>query len=131
MRKITLFIMLFALSTGFQASAQELKIGSQCWALWEENNTYYVGTIVELDSTVKGGGYLVVYADGGVAVVPATLVFPFKISVGTPVHAMWWRDGDFYPGKIAKIVGEALYIYFDDGDEGWTSLAGISIPAPK
>ncbi len=127
MRKAVI-IAFIILTAGLSASAQALKIGSRCLAYWEENKTWYVGAIVEEDSTIKGGGYLVVFADGDVAVVPATLVKPLTIGAGSKVMAMWWKNGSFYPGTVARVVGEALYINFDDGDKGWTSWAGIAVP---
>ena len=48
------------------------------------------------------------------------------LAVGSRVLARW-SDGTYYPGSIARIVGRALYIHYDDGDERWVPLSGIAV----
>jgi hypothetical protein len=127
MRKNIFFILLLMIVAGTAANAQtSIKIGSPVLAYWEETQLYYVGTVVEKDNTVKGGGYLVIFADGDQAVVPGVRVRELDVKEGTKVLAMW-SDKSYYPGTVAKIVGNALFINFDDGDEEWTSWAGIAV----
>lgn len=39
--------------------------------------------------------------------------------VGELVEAKW-DDGEFYPGKIAKVESNRYFILYDDGNEGWS-----------
>lgn len=96
--------------------------GSTVLAWWAQGEAWFVGTVVE----PQGGGFLVVFEDGDQAVVPAARIKALDIRVGSPVLALW-SDKKFYPGTVARIVGRALYIHFDDGDKGWTSWAGIAV----
>jgi hypothetical protein len=127
MQKIVSFLILFLLlGAGIAQSQSAFEIGDSVLAFWEPNKLYYVGTIVERDSTVKGGAYRIIFADGDQAVVPTAKIRELNITEGSIVLAMW-SDKRFYPGTVAKIVGSALFIHFDDGDKGWTSWAGIAI----
>ena len=110
----------------FISSANEYKTGESVLAYWEATKLYYVGTIATVDNTIKGGGCLVIFEDGDQAIIPSSLIKPIDVREGKQVLAMW-KDKKFYPGVINKIVGRALFIYFDDGDKGWTSWAGIAV----
>lgn len=123
MRKPILIAAFIILAAGMAAGQHNLKPGSACLAYWAENELYYIGTVVEaVDS-----GYRVIFADGDQAVVSAGMIKPYAyVKVGAKVLALW-EDGKSYPGIIARVVGGAFYIRFDDGDEGWTSAAGIAV----
>jgi hypothetical protein len=41
--------------------------------------------------------------------------------VGDRVLCKWSRDAYWYPGTIQAIDGERLHVYFDDGDNEWTT----------
>jgi hypothetical protein len=123
-----LSVLLFSLAAGALQAQAALRPGDMCLAYWEENDLYYVGTVAAEDNTVKGGGYLVIFADADQAVVPRDRVKPFTIKAGSKVLALW-SDGDLYPGTVSRIIGGALYIEFDDGDKGWTSWSGIAMEA--
>ncbi len=126
MRKTVFLVLLIVLVAGAQASAQaKLAVGSICLAYWEPNGYYFVGTLVEEPSEAKGS-YRVVFADGDQAIVPAARVRLLDVGVGAKVWAKW-SDGRFYSGTVARITGWALFIEFDDGDEGWASWAGIAV----
>ena len=38
-----------------------------------------------------------------------------------------WTDGKRYRGKVAKVVGRAFYIHYEDGDKGWVPWGWISM----
>ncbi len=103
----------------------QVDLGQTVWAYWEETGGYYPGVAVEYDNSIKGGAYRVVFFDTDSALVPATRIRPLSLKVGGPIYAKW-TDGQYYPGRIAKISGLAVYIKFDDGDEIWTSYAGLA-----
>ena len=95
-------------------------------AYWQDDGMYYFGTPVEYDNTVKGGAFLIIFEDGSQSLVPSALIVDFWLEIGTKVYARW-GSGGMYPGRVANIVGNAVYVHFDDGDVGWTSLAGIAL----
>jgi uncharacterized OB-fold protein len=96
-------------------------VGETVFAWWEPNQIYFVGTVVE----DHGANALVVFEDGDNAVVARAKMRPMEIRVGSKVLARW-SDEKYYPGRVDRIVGRALHIAYDDGDEGWTSWAGIA-----
>jgi hypothetical protein len=127
--KTSLKVLLFFLVSLFAVTSVcgiDFDIGERVLAYWEDSSLYYVGTTVEYDSTIKGGGYHIVFADGDQDVIPITRIKPFDLKVGSKVLALW-SDGNLYNGTIHKILGDAVYIHFDDGDKGWTSWAGIAV----
>ncbi len=109
-----------------QSQLLSINIGDRVIAYHEASKGYFVGTAVESDNTVKGGGFLVIYDDGDQEVVPIPRIKKFNINVGSKVRARY-SDGKFYPGVVNKIVGNALYILFDDGEKSWTSWSGIGL----
>ena len=125
-RAFILFILLTLLAAGTAGAQETFRPGDRCLAYWKATKMFYVGTVVEEDFTKKTVGYYVVFADGDQAALPGRLVKPLTIKVGSKVMAMW-SDKRMYPGKVARIVGGALFIHFDDGDKGWTSWAGIAV----
>ena len=119
MRKLLIlsaFVFLAAFTTGRPSA-----VGETVFAWWEPNQIYFVGTVVE----EQGDRALVVFEDGDNAVVARARIRPLDIKAGSRVFAKW-TDNKYYPGRVDRIVGRALYIKFDDGDERWTSWAGIA-----
>jgi len=127
MRFLKFSILWLFMAVPFAAvSAQtSYKPGDRVFAWWEQTESYYVGTVVEVDNTIKGGGYMILFYDGAKAVVPIARIKTFKVKVGDDVWGLW-SDNEYFPGKIQKIVGDAYFIQFNDGDSGWVSIGGIS-----
>lgn len=119
MRRTCLLLSLLFL-TAFQVE-WDSDVGDTVFAWWEPNGIYFVGTVVE----EEGARSLVVFEDGAQAWVNSNQVKPMDIAQGSKVYARW-TDGRYYPGVVGRIVGRALFIQYDDGDEGWTSWAGIA-----
>jgi hypothetical protein len=126
MKPLFLLVLMLSISGGVMSMDAEMKVGDEVLAYWEKGDAYFIGTLVEADNTVKGGGFLVIFADGDSAVVPYARIKPLKITTDMKVIARF-TDGQYYPGVISKIVGRAYYIHFDDGDKAWTSAAGIAV----
>jgi hypothetical protein len=103
-------------------AARAVAVGDTVLAYWEPAKAYFIGTAVEK----ADGGYLVVFEDGDRAVVPEAKIRKYDLKVGSPVIALW-TDGMRYRGKVAKVVGRAFYIHYDDGDKGWAPWAWISV----
>ena len=122
MKTILIVFGLFAIQTQIFA----IGVGDRVIAYHEATKGYFVGTAVESDNTVKGGGFLVIFDDGDQEVVPFPRMRKLNIAVGSKVMARF-TDGKFYPGTVAKILGGALFINFDDGDKAWTPWAGIGL----
>ena len=102
--------------------ADDFKVGDTVLAHWMKGNAYFVGTLVE----DNGPSFVVVFEDGDVANVSKTKVRKNDIRVGSRVIARW-KDDEYYRGKVAKIVGRALYIHYDDGDKGWAPWSWIAV----
>jgi hypothetical protein len=96
-------------------------VGDTVLAWWEPNGIYFVGTVVE----EQGNRSLVVFEDAAQAWVNSHQIKPMDVARGSQVMARW-SDGKYYPGRVSRIVGRALFIEYDDGDSGWTSWAGIA-----
>lgn len=103
-------------------AVRAVEVGETVLAYWAPAKAYFVGTAVEKTP----GGYRVVFEDGDQGVVPPDKIRKFDIKVGTAVMARW-TDRQFYPGKVARVAGRALYIHYNDGDKGWVPLSGIAL----
>lgn len=104
------------------AAAPAVDVGDSVLAYWAPANAYFIGTAVEK----ADGGYRIVFEDGDTAVVPEDKIRKNDVKVGSAVIARW-SDGKYYPGKIAKVVGRAFYVHYDDGDKGWAPVGWISV----
>ena len=121
MRRILVLSSILLLA-GFQKVEREGPIGESVFAWWAANEVYFVGTVVE----EREGKTLVVFEDGEQAWVNTRdQIKRLDVVVGSEVMARW-TDGRYYPGRVSRIVGRALFIDYDDGDKGWTSWAGIA-----
>jgi hypothetical protein len=119
-RSLTILVGLFMLGT--PAMAAEVQIGDTVLAYWEMGDAYFVGTAVEK----KGTDFLIVFEDGDTAVVDKAKVRSNDIKVGSKVIARW-KDGQYYNATVAKIVGRALYVHYEDGDRGWAPWSWIAV----
>ncbi len=128
MRRVGLFLVVLGLCS-FSACAEDKKeapkIGQSVLAYYKAGEVYFAATVVEEDKDNKGM-FRVVFEDGDTAVVTPEQIRPLEIKEGTKVFARW-KNGRFYPGKVAKIVGRALYIHYDDGDKDWASMGNIAV----
>lgn len=126
MRALILCLAVLFLTLGVAQAQSGVEAGQTVWAYWEETGGYYPGVAVAADSTIKGGGFLVVFFDGDSGVIPGVRVRPFSAKAGMKVFAKW-TDGKYYPGKIGKTAGLAVFIEFDDGDELWTTITALAL----
>ena len=119
-RSFAILVCVFTLCAS--AVAEEAAVGDTVLAYWKPGDAYFVGTAVEKKDT----GFLIVFEDGDTVVVPAEKIRKYNLKVGTAVLARF-SDGEFYRGTIARVVGRACYIHYDDGDKGWVPLSGIAV----
>jgi hypothetical protein len=103
------------------ALAADPKVGDTVLALWELDQMYFIATVVEKSDA----GFLVVFEDGDTATLPAAKTKENTLKVGSKVTSRW-TDGQYYPGTIAKAVGRAFYIKYDDGEERWVPWSWIA-----
>jgi len=93
------------------------------WAPWE-SGTLYAGTVDKL--TDKEAHIL--FDDGGTGWVLREQVAALDLPVGLRVLARWKMGAHFFPGVIAEVKGERLFIKYDDGDKEWTRPAALAVP---
>ena len=119
-RTVTLIAALFLVASPIAAA--DFEVGDSVLAHWEQGDAYFVGTIVE----DKKSEFLIVFEDGDTAPVAKTRVRKNNIKAGSKVIAKW-KDGEYYRAKVARIVGRALYIHYDDGTKGWAPWSWIAV----
>jgi len=118
----SLFVLFASAMVASAQTAPAPVVGDSVLAYWQPNDAYFVATLVEKSDR----GNFVVFEDGATATLPDSKIRRNEIKVGTVVMARW-SDGKFYPGKVGRIVGRALYIHFDDGDKGWAPWAWVAV----
>jgi hypothetical protein len=114
---------------GPSVAADDPKVGDEVWAEWVPN-AWYKGKVAR--KTDKG--YDIDFDDGDKATAldgskVALDKAPDKKAVkkGTRVLASW-SDGNFYPGKVDKVIyGGDYHIQYDDGDEGDAELKDLRL----
>ena len=107
----SILAILFALPT--VALAGPPAKGDLVLAQWGPDNLFYPARIAKVD----GDKMKVAYYDGDVATVRKDQVKAFDWKAGTVVQCNWKNGGQYFPGKIASVEGEALQIHYDDGDK--------------
>jgi hypothetical protein len=118
----TVPFLVLALTAVAPPAAKAVEVGDSVLAYHAQSKAYFMGTAVEKAE----GGYLIVFEDGDSATVPAGKIRKNDVKVGSAVIARW-KDGMYYPGKVAKVVGRAYYIHYDDGDKGWAPSGWIAV----
>jgi hypothetical protein len=87
----------------------------------------YPADIVSIDND----HIIVQYLDGPERMVTPELIKRFEMKPGMKVESRWAAGPHFFPGAVAKIEGERALIKYDDGDEEWTSIRLLRLPAKK
>jgi hypothetical protein len=49
--------------------------------------------------------------------------------VGWRCRSSWKGKGQYFHGVIQKRIGSALYLHYEDGDKGWTTLGQCRVAA--
>src|SRR5262245_42599158 len=125
---LALFALLAAATAATAATAQEkAKAGDVVWAEWKAN-AWYHGKVAKVDAK----DFHIAFDDGDKATVDASRIAldraPKKdlVKVDTRVLAKFMKGG-FYPGKVAKVVGDRYDIQFDDGDVDSVALDDLRL----
>lgn len=86
------------------------------WVLgkYREGRYYFPGVVTSASS----GSVNLQYDDGEVETLPTSAVKDYNWKVGTRVECNFQGKGEWYSGKLTKLVNEefALSIAYDDGD---------------
>ena len=101
-------------------------VGSEALAHYRSSGFAYASVI----TGVRDGGRVdVVYADGDSETLATTELYPEAIVQGTRVEARIRQWTRFFPGTVQRRVAHAVFVRFDDGDEQWTSIGLVRLPA--
>jgi DNA repair protein Crb2 Tudor domain len=65
---------------------------------------------------------VVQFLDGPERMLTPELIRPFKLGVGSRVECRWKGGPAYFPGVLAKVEDERVFVRYDDGDEEWTSV---------
>jgi hypothetical protein len=84
----------------------------------------YAAEIVSID----GDKIVVQFLDGPERMLTPELIRRFELKVGMAVECRWKGGQNFFPGKIATLEQERVFINYDDGDKEWTSVRLVRLP---
>lgn len=102
-------------------SDQVLRQGDRVRCRWKNGPTEYAGQVAE----VRGEQVFIQYDDGDQELTSPSLCRKdagtggsvADFAVGTRVRCQWKGRPTEYPGRVAAIEGDRLFIHYDDGDE--------------
>lgn len=107
-------------------AATGIQPGATGMAAYRGEGFLYAAVVTERQAD---GRLTVVYADGDSETIDASGFKPDRLGVGTRVEARIRAWPRFFPGHVARRIGHALFIEFDDGDRQWTSIGLVRIAA--
>lgn len=99
-----------------------MNVGDRVLAQWEEE-WWYPGVIV----ASNGAGVVVQFDDGDRATLANDQARPLSYSVGNRVYCRWKGGAAYYPGVVSAVIGSAVAIEYDDGDQETTTLSMVRI----
>jgi len=99
-------------------------VGDRVLAEWPaEIDWLYPGTVVSRD----GENYEILFDDGDRAKLTVEQMRPLAIEVGVRVYGNWRSGGQYYPGRVSTVAGEAISIEYDDGDKETTTVRMVRV----
>ncbi len=104
---------------------EDVRIGDEVLAPWQNDGFLYPAFVVALDGALAHVAFL----DGGEADVPLPSVRRGCFGIGITLLVNWRGKGKFYRGVVAARVSNALYVHYEDGNRGWTTIGQCRIPA--
>jgi hypothetical protein len=108
-----------------EPQARAVEVGTPVWASFRDTGFFFFGYVVER----RDAQHRVIYADGASEWVPARSLLPDALGADARVHVRGDYDGDFAEADVVRRVGQALYVRFANGDEGWTALPHVRFQA--
>ena len=95
------------------------RLGDEVLATWADDGFLYPAILV----SISGGTAHVAYLDGDEADVPLASLRQGVFGPGLTVSVNWKGRRAYYNGVIRQRIGPAVYIEYEDGDRGWTTVA--------
>ena len=95
----------------FTGAVNAQDAGDRVLARWAEDGYWYPATIRSVDRQIH-----VAFDDRTSAVVRRNEVRRIDWRVATKLECNWQNKGEFFPGVISTIRGEAILVRYDDGD---------------
>lgn len=102
---------------------ENLQPGDRVWAPWS-SAILFCGTV----DRIEDNEVHIHFDDGDRGWVLREQVVPLEIPIGLRVAARWKMGTQFYPGTVAEVQGERIFIRYDDGDKEWTKPAALALP---
>jgi hypothetical protein len=95
------------------------QIGDEVMAPWANDGFLYPAVLVGLE----GAAAHVAYLDGDEADVPVAALQQGALGPGLAVNVNWKGRRTYYNGVVRRRVHQALFVDYEDGDRGWTTVA--------
>jgi hypothetical protein len=77
--------------------------------------------------TVHDDRVIVQFADGPQRMLTPELIRRYELRPGCRIECRWKAGPHHFPGILAQLDGERVYVHYDDGDKEWTSVRLIRI----
>jgi hypothetical protein len=73
---------------------------------------------------------IVQFLDGPERMLTPELIRRFDLKTGMAIECRWKGGQQYFPGKIAKLDDDRLFVKYDDGDEEWSNVRLVRL-APR
>lgn len=103
----------------------DIKVGDEVLAPWMNDGFFYPAIVVAL----QGDSAHVAYMDGDEGDVSLGTIRRGVLGVGMSTQVNWKGQGTYYQGTIQQRIGQAIYMNYEDGDKGWTTINQCRIAA--
>lgn len=103
----------------------DVKVGDEVLAPWMNDGFFYPAIVV----AVQGMNSHVAYLDGEESDVPVDTIRRGVFGVGMTVQVNWKGQGRYFRGVIQQRIGQAMFLKYEDGDQGWTTIGQCRIAA--
>ena len=116
-------------------NAEPMEVGTPAWANYHDTGFFFQGVIVER----RDDQHRIVYADGANEWLPAAALRPDTLAEEAEIHVRPDYEGEFAEAVLGRRLGDAFYVRYASGGEGWTSLPhvrfhgraeGVPMPGP-
>ena len=110
----------------YEPGLPKFEEGDEVMAPWGDDGYLYPAIIVEM----RGSSVHVAYLDGDEGDAPVSaLLRGREITVGSTVNVNWKGSGTYYEGVVKQRAGNAFFFHYEDGDQGWATIAQCRILA--
>jgi hypothetical protein len=99
--------------------------GSRVLAQQPKDQYWYPATVL----SAEGDEVEVHFEDGSADSLDGKQVLPLTLTIGNKVESNFQGGGAYYPGQITKQDGDKVFIHYNDGDEEWTTMSQVRVPA--